>query len=478
MSQRLIAILLKQTQQMMQARQPVSDEALLHQFATERDETAFAGLVQRHGPMVWAVCRNSLRCESDAEDAFQATFLALVRKAHRIQSRFTIGAWLHGVAVRVCLKVRESTTRRTRREARAALLAPPIMNDGVWYDELARVHELIRRLPKREHEVFVLCALEGLPQSEVAKRYGLKLTSVSGILARARKRLQIQLRSDSSRSLLALTVAVCSPAMVPAALVSQTCSLARSTVGLSSSVLTLASSVMEVPMRKLLILTVCGLIITSGMTIRTFLLAPAEAQEKPGQAQNANGGEQPLVSYFGQSMPKPNQAGTATTTAITTGGHKWEYKTLRCSVDSLEVQANGLGNEGWELCSTSPGSESSHVICIFKRPKVMKQTSSGTTLNGDPALRQYYEGFVTQTSASAQTASPGYLVFTLKKASASDVAEVLKSSLKNVVTVIDSRSNALHVQCPNNDANAIKLLVETLDNSVKQDAQSRPPVKR
>jgi RNA polymerase sigma factor (sigma-70 family) len=477
MSQRLIAILVKQTQQMVQARQPVSDAVLLHQFATERDEKAFATIVQRHGPMVWAVCLNSLRRESDAEDAFQATFLAMIRKARRIQARFSVGAWLHGVAVRVCLKVREAGARRTRREARAALMSRPIVNDGVWCDDLARVHELIRRLPKREREVFVLCALEALPQSEVAKRFGLQLRSVSGMLARARKRLQSQLRADNSKSLLALTVAVCSPVMVPAAVLSQTCSLARSTAGLSSSVLALTTAVMEVPMRKLLILTVCGFIITSGMTIRSFLVAPSEAQEKAGQAQNANSVEQPLVNYFGQSLPKANQQGATATNMIAAGGPKWEYKTLRCSLDSLEAQANGLGNQGWELCSTSPGSESSHVVCIFKRQQTVRQSSTGTIRNSNQDT-YWTTDRVFQTSASPPESSSHYLVFTLKKASASDVAETLKTSLKDVVTVVDSRSNSLHVQCPETAAKGIRFLVETLDNSAKQDAQTRPPAKQ
>jgi RNA polymerase sigma factor (sigma-70 family) len=471
MSQRLIAILMKQTQQMMQARRPVSDAALLHQFATERDETAFAGLVQRHGPMVWAVCLNSLRCESDAEDAFQATFLAMIRKARRIQARFTVGAWLHGVAIRVCLKLREAGARRSRREARTALMSRPIVNDGVWCDDLARVHELIRRLPKREREVFVLCALEALPQSEVAKRFGLQLRSVSGMLARARKRLQSQLRSDNSKSLLALTVAVSSPALVPAAVLSQTYSLARSTVGLSSSVVTLASSVMEVPMRKLLILTVCGLIITSGMTIRSFLVGPSEAQEKAGQAQNANSLTQLAASRFDQWSPqRVNQFGSTAT-------NKWEYKTLRCNVDSLDAQANGLGNDGWELTSTTPGSESSSIVCIFKRPKVAKQLSTVTTFSSSQTPSRTAD-HLPQASAPAQLAPAGYFVFNLKKANASDVAETLKSIFKNVVTVIDSGNNAVHVQCPSADASGIKSLVESLDNSAKQDGQARPPVKR
>jgi hypothetical protein len=318
----------------------------------------------------------------------------------------------------------------------------------------------------------VLCVLEGLSQAAVAKRLGLKLTSVSGVLARARKRLQTQLRSDRSKSLLALAVAVSSPVMVPAALLSQTCILARSTAGLSLSILSLAASVMEVPMRKLLILTMCALIVTSGLTIRTFFIGSVEGQERPTPHPSITSAQ----SYNTLVAPDPRQP--KQTVGYGSAGNKWEYKTLRCSVGALEAQANALGDDGWELCSASPGSESSHIVCIFKRPKSVKQASVDTTLNGDAALTWTLDGFSHLTGSSAQTASSDYLLFNLKKANASDVAETLKSALKNIVVVIDSRSNSVHIQCPNADANAIKLLIETLDKAAKKDTPSQTPTKR
>ena len=96
MSNPLISILMKQTQHLMQKHDTVSDGELLHQYVTQRDQAGFAGLVRRHGPMVWAVCRNALRAESDAEDAFQAVFLALVpRRQANQESGFSrcLAAW-------------------------------------------------------------------------------------------------------------------------------------------------------------------------------------------------------------------------------------------------------------------------------------------------------------------------------------------------------------------------------------------------
>src|SRR5688572_1608924 len=84
------------------------DADLVRRFAAERDEAASAALVAGHGPMVWGVCRNLLGDEADAEDAFQATFLALVRGAGQIRNPAAVGAWLHGVTVRVATKAKRS----------------------------------------------------------------------------------------------------------------------------------------------------------------------------------------------------------------------------------------------------------------------------------------------------------------------------------------------------------------------------------
>src|SRR5580658_8230522 len=94
----------------------LTDGQLLECYIRNREEAAFAVLVQRHGPMVWGVCRRVLRCHQDAEDAFQATFLVLVRKADSIVSKELVANWLYGVAHQKALKARAASARRGARE--------------------------------------------------------------------------------------------------------------------------------------------------------------------------------------------------------------------------------------------------------------------------------------------------------------------------------------------------------------------------
>src|SRR5436190_7229564 len=96
-----------------------TDERLLERFLTQREEGAFAALLRRHGPMVWGVCRRLLPCAHDAEDAFQATFLVLVRKAASVVPRGRVGNWLYGVAYRTALEARTASARRRSRERQA-----------------------------------------------------------------------------------------------------------------------------------------------------------------------------------------------------------------------------------------------------------------------------------------------------------------------------------------------------------------------
>src|SRR5271154_196970 len=105
-----------------------SDRHLLHRFVTLRDEEAFTVIVQRHGPMVFGVCRRVLRQFHNAEDAFQATFLVLARKADSITRANSLGAWLYGVAYRISLRARTSVGRLEQREKSRPLIdvaAPP-----------------------------------------------------------------------------------------------------------------------------------------------------------------------------------------------------------------------------------------------------------------------------------------------------------------------------------------------------------------
>src|SRR3954447_24148386 len=146
----------------------MTDAQLVERFANGGDEravAAFSALVERHGPMVIRVCRASLRDEHDAEDAFQAVFLVLLRKAGTLWVRDSLGPWLHGVAVRTSVCARAHAERRRTHECRRAESAHG--TERVIEDDLVPViHEEVGRLPDRFREAVVLCDLEGLSHEE------------------------------------------------------------------------------------------------------------------------------------------------------------------------------------------------------------------------------------------------------------------------------------------------------------------------
>src|SRR5947209_11876911 len=144
-----------------------TDRELLEEFCAggESAEPAFTALVERHGPMVLHVCRTSLRDSHDVEDAFQATFLVLVRRAHALWVRDSLGPWLYSVACRVTGQARVSAARRQVHEGRAAARATVAMPDpsrGEEASEIApRVHEELSLLPERYRAPLILCYLQG-----------------------------------------------------------------------------------------------------------------------------------------------------------------------------------------------------------------------------------------------------------------------------------------------------------------------------
>jgi len=171
-----------------------SDARLLERFVALRDAEAFAALVRRHGPLVWGVCRRGLRHEADAEDAFQATFLALARRASAIGRRDLLAGWLHGVACRTAARARAEAARRRAREARAPAAAAVPPDEGVlWRDLRPVLDEEVRALPARYREAFVLCHLEGVTNREAARRLGCPEGTVVSRLAWARQRLRARL---------------------------------------------------------------------------------------------------------------------------------------------------------------------------------------------------------------------------------------------------------------------------------------------
>ncbi len=151
----------------------LSDQQLLERFLHDRSEASFAALVARHGPMVLSVCRRVLQHTQDAEDAFQATFLVLTRKAGSIRKQASLGSWLHGVAYHSAECLKAKMRRRTAHERR--LHAPPpreAMDDISWRELRSVLDEELQRLPERYRAPLVLCYLEARTQDEAARQLG------------------------------------------------------------------------------------------------------------------------------------------------------------------------------------------------------------------------------------------------------------------------------------------------------------------
>jgi RNA polymerase sigma factor (sigma-70 family) len=175
-----------------------SDAALLRRFARLRDEEAFAALVARHGPMVLNVCCRVLGDAHAAEDAFQATFLVLARKAGVIRRPGRLPAWLYGVAHRVALRARTAAASRHLSAAPPEDSEPPDPRPDpltvVTARDLLRVlEEEVQRLPGAYRMPVVLCCLEGLSQEEAARRLGWTAGSLKGRLERGRAKLHTRL---------------------------------------------------------------------------------------------------------------------------------------------------------------------------------------------------------------------------------------------------------------------------------------------
>jgi RNA polymerase sigma factor (sigma-70 family) len=210
----------------------VPDGELLDRFLTRQDDGAFEAIVRRHGPMVLGVCRRVLRNDADAEDAFQATFLVLVRKAHSVRSRGKVGNWLYGVAHNTALKAKAMSLRRRQKEREGGARPDP----GAAADAGGELQDLLDRelsaLPDKYRAPIVLCDLQGATLRDAARQLGCPQGTAATRLARGRALLARRLASRGlslSGGAVALVLARSSTASgVPASLVVSTVQAAAS----------------------------------------------------------------------------------------------------------------------------------------------------------------------------------------------------------------------------------------------------------
>jgi RNA polymerase sigma factor (sigma-70 family) len=167
-----------------------TDGQLLDLFVRNRDELALAALVRRHATMVWGVCRRILPAHHDAEDAFQATFLVLVRKADAVPRSGSVGNWLYGVARQTAVRMRALAARRADRERQVAVMPEPTSADEYLWNDLRPVLDgELCRLPDKYRVVLILCDLEGQTRHSVAAQLAIPEGTVASRLATARAML-------------------------------------------------------------------------------------------------------------------------------------------------------------------------------------------------------------------------------------------------------------------------------------------------
>jgi RNA polymerase sigma factor (sigma-70 family) len=189
----VLAAAVNRTRRAIQLAEP--DGELVERFTSAGDQDAFAQLVHRHGPMVLAVCRRITRHVQDAEDAFQATFHVLARKAGTLNPAGAVAGWLFGVAVKAAGEARKRTGRRTARESLMATLPETGRCDPEpTFEVCAAVAEELAGLPERYRSLVVACDLEGEPQATAARRLGIPAGTVYSRLSTARRLLADRLR--------------------------------------------------------------------------------------------------------------------------------------------------------------------------------------------------------------------------------------------------------------------------------------------
>ena len=268
------------------------DEQLLERFVRQREEAAFAGLVERHGPMVLRVCRRVLRDHHAAEDAFQATFLVLARKAASIGKRERLANWLYGVASRIAANARAKAARRHRHEAQAESRPPVDTAVEVTGRELCAVlDDELRRLPECYREPFHLCFVEGLTRDQAARQLGCSLRTLHRRLERGRELLRARLaRRGVTLSAALLAAGLTGPtavAAVPPLLASATVRAAVTPAGGEPAAAALADGVLQamaVPRLKVaavLVLALGALAVGAGLGTHWIgVVKPQEARRE------------------------------------------------------------------------------------------------------------------------------------------------------------------------------------------------------
>jgi RNA polymerase sigma factor (sigma-70 family) len=363
------------------------DDELLRQVAAG-DGQAFAELVRRHGRLVWAVCRHLTGSDAEADDAFQATFLVLLRHAGKVRDGRRLSAWLHGVAYRVCGRARRSTQRRAKREKAAAM---PERNghavpDSAWDRALAAVHDEVGRLPETLRVPFVLCCLEGKGVTEAADQLGWKLGTLSGRLTRAKDLLLERLDARGLTAGVAVGLGLAAP---PAATVAATAGLIGAGVTIPNSILQLTRGAISMNATRFKLLAATVLLGSGlGLGLGTGGL-PTAGAEPPVKSPTAKSDAdvkrlqadmEDLITQVLRGQLDTKESPTART-------KMWDYDFVQVSdlpQTKFVAFLQDRENRGWEFIGSSPmpvNDKPSH-IWIFRRPRTGTTSLQGFVDSG------------------------------------------------------------------------------------------------
>jgi RNA polymerase sigma factor (sigma-70 family) len=294
----------------LQADSSATDAELLERFVGRRDDDAFTCLLTRHGPMIWNVCRRILADVHRAEDAFQATFLVLARKAGAISRREHLASWLYGVAFRVALDARARAARRQQRErVMSEVPAMELAEATPRRDLSALLDEEVHRLPIQYRTPILLCYYQGKTNAEAAAELGWAQGTVFSRLARARDYLRHRLRRRglalSSGAVTATLAQQASAASLPPGLLQATLHAALSTATFGATVAgavsPLAGDLAKGAVKSMFIKKLCtgvAVVVTTGLlAVSAVLVGRAKAEPRPVLAQAGKEPQAPGVAF-------------------------------------------------------------------------------------------------------------------------------------------------------------------------------------
>jgi RNA polymerase sigma factor (sigma-70 family) len=307
-----------------------SDSHLLQRFVTSKDQAAFSALVQRHGAMVFGLCRRLLHSEHDAEDAFQVAFLVLAQKAADIREHRSLAVWLHEVAFHIALRAKTAASRRQILEQQARIMTPTDPSAELARRELrSALDQELRQLPEKYRGPLILCYLEGHTHQDIARRLGWPAGSIWSRLARGRDLLRRRLARRGivlSAGVLTTTLAEEAamammpsrlvPAVVEAAVVVSLQGLAAGKVSATVAALVqgrvqeMFLSRLHLPLVLLLAVTGAGV---GALAYRPSALPAALAEDKQAKAAARDVERPSRVDLYGDPLPEGALARLGTT---------------------------------------------------------------------------------------------------------------------------------------------------------------------